>query len=618
VYSIYTVCVFLIIPSVVWKKNIAISNKTKAMEINKDEDNKEKVTIDESCTCDPEQFPVSHQSKPKTISMDMESRRMSDFTERTVTSAAPINIIQTKRRQQLSGSDTPFKQQQTKIVNALSGSIDLSNLQFNRDGTLNMFMPVTAPTNGTRVKQIESGRLASIHSSDASKGKDSDSITPTVNVPTDGPPCGSIEKELPYPTANRTNDSINPSATFSREGMLQEYREDSYRICMTTLENINRKKPNDNSPMAQLHRLSTNTAVRKWRFIVFFVLILCMIVTAVTVYEYMSSRERHEFEVRFRDSTKQEAASLGRSIETTLESMDVLVNHILTFANYTNQTWPFVTMGDFPLHASKTRRRCKAAVLNMYPYVSIQNRLLWEQYTATHNNWVEESIHFQYHSDDYNGGKILPNYTSYDVIHGYEELEKPLDEQGTVGTDRVTPPYYLPMWQSAPVIPTYPPYNWDLASTFANNLSSASLATQSIVFSEVYNIPNSPDDVEIAQTYVDWFKPYVSPDFDTAEPVADIYFPMLKRLNEMNESNYQYFDNEDMEHEDHGTSQYIDHDEYGIPSDFVGVMAVSVFWRDLIQDLLADTEIGLHIIFENPCNPLFTYEVVRVAYELQG
>jgi hypothetical protein len=574
----------------------------------------------ESNMSNSEQFRFSTKSESAS-SIDIDCQRSSsDTTDGKISTKHRSNNFTRKRRQLPNSSVVPIpesffsskqRQQQAKFATTLGGSPDLTCLQFNNDGTLKLLQSSPIPKENRKVadiRSIDSNRLALMDTSHTSKGTGSGSVSPIVSIPTIGRLRVPATTELPSGTAHQTNNTTDPSVSLSLDGGLPEFGHESYHNCMTHLENIN--KQDDKSAMAQLHMLSVNPAVRTWRFIVLFVLLLCMIGTAVTVHEYMSSRERQEFEHCFRESVLQEVHALGHLIELTLDSIDVLVNNILTYANFTNQTWPFVTMGNFPLHASKTRHLAKARVLNIFPYVTLENRLLWEQFTAINHNWVNESIEFQYNSDDYYGGKIQPNYTSYNVIHGYDELDKPLEEQGKIGTDRISPPYYLPMWQSAPVIPTFPPYNWDLAGVFATNHSSVSIetVTQNVVLTEVYNIPKDADD-DLAQTFVEWFKPFVPPDFNTSEPVADIYLPMLQRYIKANGSHLHSLHHSDTEN--FVMSQYNKTDKNGIPNDFVGIMSVSVFWRDWIHGLNAYSKTELHLVFDNPCNPIFTYEVVR-------
>lgn len=40
-----------------------------------------------------------------------------------------------------------------------------------------------------------------------------------------------------------------------------------------------------------------------------------------------------------------------------------------------------------------------------------------------------------------------------------------------------------------------------------------------------------------------------------------------------------------------------------------GIVTAAIYWRDLIKDILPDGSNGIVIVFDNPCNPSFTYQV---------
>jgi len=95
--------------------------------------------------------------------------------------------------------------------------------------------------------------------------------------------------------------------------------------------------------------------------------------------------------------------------------------------------------------------------MTVYPVVSAAQRPAWEQYTRDHHQWVSESIVIQKQDPTYQGLKVLEDYYLYNVIHDNSDFDK--EKPGVKGTP-VVRPFYLPTWQSAPVIPRYPPYNW--------------------------------------------------------------------------------------------------------------------------------------------------------------
>ena len=113
------------------------------------------------------------------------------------------------------------------------------------------------------------------------------------------------------------------------------------------------------------------------------------------------------------------------------------------------------------MRASKIRSLSKAVYLNIYPVVKNDERLAWENYTAFHHEWVNQSMSI--HDMDYqtyNGPRPTPkDFEVWNVIHDDDEYYKEPPDAGSVGTAR-NASFYMPTWQSSPVIATYPPYNW--------------------------------------------------------------------------------------------------------------------------------------------------------------
>jgi hypothetical protein len=197
--------------------------------------------------------------------------------------------------------------------------------------------------------------------------------------------------------------------------------------------------------------------LRSLKFFGLFVL-LFSVGGALAVYFYLVSSETKTFEKQFVDDGTKVLASLGAAVYFTIGALDGLVVNLVSYAKSTNQPWPYVTIPDFYIRAGKVIRATNAHCLNTYAYVTAHEREEWQNYTSTHNSWVQEGFNIQARDSSYTGPIVMDNLT-WDVIHDYSEWEKPEEEQGKVGTDRPGP--YLPWWQSVPIIPGgYTVYNW--------------------------------------------------------------------------------------------------------------------------------------------------------------
>ena len=152
-----------------------------------------------------------------------------------------------------------------------------------------------------------------------------------------------------------------------------------------------------------------------------------------------------------------------------------------------------------------------------------------------------------------------------------------------------TPVYrrrYLPSWQAYPIVPTYPPYNFDyifgLGYTTAH---TDSLDRNKIVITNPYMNPdpNNEAEVAVAQGHSEWLSARISPDEVALEPASDIYFPIRDNVESMTADPTVY------------------------PP--VGVFAVTFYWRDMIRDILPSSAKGILVVVENPCSANFTYRL---------
>ena len=222
-----------------------------------------------------------------------------------------------------------------------------------------------------------------------------------------------------------------------------------------------------------------------------------------------------EFEKFFHDDANKVLEALGARVDLTLAAVDAFVASMVSFANHTDQQWPFVTLPDFYLRASKIQALSKAVYMTVYTLVTEENRNAWENYTSHNNGWVNESVRMQDMDPRYTG-PIIYNFTSFDVIHGDDEYYK--ENPGIDGTNRTGP--YLPNWQSSPVVARYPPYNWNLLQSLNPTSILEVFTTKKVVISQAYMIPDFNDPEQLAETelWADWFSDFIDPGEEPMEP----------------------------------------------------------------------------------------------------
>jgi hypothetical protein len=176
-------------------------------------------------------------------------------------------------------------------------------------------------------------------------------------------------------------------------------------------------------------------------------------------------------------------------------------------------------------------------------------------------------------------GNLITEYEKMDIIWGDSG---PVDGAGP----------YLPTWQSAPVVPYFPPYNWDAMKfhSLAEDLPQL-FDDQKVLISGVPNLPdpNDPAAVEEATSNVDWVKDFIMPDEDPWEPMSNVYYPMLDTA------------------ADSVTQRYVGD---GTSHTTVGILSMTFFWRDLLKGILPPGTNGVIAVFENECGQSFTYQIV--------
>lgn len=92
-----------------------------------------------------------------------------------------------------------------------------------------------------------------------------------------------------------------------------------------------------------------------------------------------------------------------------------------------------------------------------------------------------------------------------------------------------------------------------------------------------------------SENWVEWFKDYIPPDENAFEPVVDVYFPVINNITQIDFS-------PEMRRQTANET-------------VVALIAVSIYWRNLIRDILPPGSNGIVVVVECPCNEIFTYQI---------
>jgi hypothetical protein len=108
-----------------------------------------------------------------------------------------------------------------------------------------------------------------------------------------------------------------------------------------------------------------------------------------------------------------------------------------------------------------------------------------------------------------------------------------------------------------------------------------------VVLSEINNLadPNDPQGIEDDEGHTRWASSFISEDEDPTEPFITIYYPIIDLLTDVTIKEPE--------------SKPL----------LVGVLAMSIFWRELMKEVLQTSPYGILIVVGNSCGQAMTYEV---------
>lgn len=349
--------------------------------------------------------------------------------------------------------------------------------------------------------------------------------------------------------------------------------------------------------ISKISNVTKSNALYTWRIVLCVVLIISMLTTSSLVYMYISQSEYNEYqrelgEYQFSISSDSYliVKSMQHHLYDTINSADTIIVNIVSTTKLTNQTWPLITVPNFPLLSSKILSLSKAILLSLHPLVTIENRNQWENYTKYYNEqWINDTIlihSYEEHDDEdadenlfREGSDRYQHYTNNDTIKWnviYDENEYLKDDAGLIGTNR-TREYYLPLWQNYPIA---------MLSSSTHIVPSILhvMKDKNIVLCSSHNdmiIPN-----ETTKTVED--DPHDDHHENAVEAIMDIYYPIM---------DHNYLSS---------TNDYSN-------DTILGILKMKLYWSELMKDILPYKTNPLHVVFDNQCHSIFTFLIVSIS-----
>ena len=132
--------------------------------------------------------------------------------------------------------------------------------------------------------------------------------------------------------------------------------------------------------------------------------------------------------------------------------------------------------------------------------------------------------------------------------------------------------------------------------------SSLVFETHQVIMSEPYLISDSTTSEEQIADNEDeaaWIAEFLTTDEDPMEPISDYYYPIIDTgIDSLNLNSDETYDK--------------------THSKVLGMLSISVYWRDAIKKILPEGSRGLVAVFENECSPSFTYQIDGEAVTYLG
>lgn len=208
------------------------------------------------------------------------------------------------------------------------------------------------------------------------------------------------------------------------------------------------------------------------RILLIITLVTSATIIAILLHRYIASNEKRNFEDKFNNDASKVLEAIGSSLERTLGVLDAISISFVSFANTmvkvdssnndTIRTWPFVTLPDFALHASKLLPLTDGVYVSIQPIVYPSQKLQWEEYASQNDQWVNETLDIQEVWDGFHGNTTLNWMKNRYIYNAFGDIESNVryvfqDKSAKQSCNVISliniihSRYMLPQWQGFPI-----------------------------------------------------------------------------------------------------------------------------------------------------------------------
>ena len=323
--------------------------------------------------------------------------------------------------------------------------------------------------------------------------------------------------------------------------------------------------------------------MRKIRIVILTILVLTAAGIGYAFATFTRNDETEAFKAKFTDHATKVIDSFHSIAKLKLGALESLSIDATSYANFKNETWPFLTLPDFAQRGGVTRTLAHSVSVALYPRVPTSQRKEWENYSMKHLERLDKALQFEkgrtaHRSPSSSGAiqtrKLVDSQQNIDedvstFVFSFEDGQK-------VATQGEGP--FFPFWQSSPVWSRL--INFDISSSilFASDLQAMLYRRNAIVGKAIDLAQDSTSGA--FQAFADYWA--ASESFIQADaPVCKVLFPVFDRLS---------------------TSTKREREP-------VGVLMAVFFWESFFSDVLPPGTSPITAVIMNDCDQVWTYSI---------
>ncbi len=341
---------------------------------------------------------------------------------------------------------------------------------------------------------------------------------------------------------------------------------------------------NDQTAKGQLARRETEN-VNRLRYLVLAILFMAAAGVSVLVFHISKQSEKEEMESQFVSASERLSEAFDGIRTERIATLASLAVAAIAHGVDHSRDWPFVSLSSYQQRAFTAKQNSGVLQVSIAPFVSREDRTLWEEYVVSNEaevDWIERSIT---HQEQVGAGIFIKDYGksfrgNVNVPHSIKHRDQLTG--ATFPVEYGVKESYLPFWEMSPFL-SYDEVNVDMfqEDDLRGFHGSLCLAEGAIVVGDMgYHTPggiDSPDPTTSAYAQL------LSIDAGAevvylGDPMSNLFIPIFDSF-----------------------------DDDRIPT---AVLVGFFNWGNLFKGVLPESTKGIDLVLRNTCSDPFTYRVL--------